>query len=281
MINLLNADFVRLRKSKLFWLFLAAAFLWSVTMCFMIDDGVKTFGERYLTTSGGLYVLMPLFYIAPAEAIFCGFFIGTDYSDGTIRNKILIGCRRRDVYLSNFIISCFAGLMLCAAHLAAAVIVGLPLVGTLIFTSVPSLILKFLCGALIVALIAAIFTLLCMLNSNKTAAVTVGIILSFVLIFAGTVVFAGLSEPEYYNRYVITDEGEEIFETAVPNPQYVDSPVRDVLEWVDAAIPMSASLDIMVPTEENFSARIPICSAALTFIITAAGMAAFEKKDIK
>lgn len=281
MINLLSSGFARLKKSRLFWAFCIIAFLWSALMNFLAYDSVTAFGEIYLTASGGLYLMMPLFYIAPAEAIFCAFFIGTDYSDGTIRNKVLVGCHRKDVYLSNFILTCFAGLMFCAAHLLGTLLVGLPLIGPMIFTSVSYTLLRLFYSALVVILTSAVFTALCTLNSNKTHAVVIGILLSVAMIVVGVSVYAVLEEPEYYNRYVVTAEGEEKVETGIPNPRYVSSPARDVLEWVGAAIPMSASLDMMEPSEEMPPIRIPLCQAGLAVILTLAGIAAFERKDIK
>ena len=281
MYNLLSAGFVRLRKSKLFWGLFAAAFLWGATTCFLIEDSIRTYGEIYLITSGGIYLLMPLFYIAPAEAVFCGFFIGTDYSDGTIRNKLFTGHRREHVYLSNFVISCSAGLMFCAAHLLAMVFVGLPLIGTLILTSVSFPLLRIACSVLIVILTSAVFTLLCMLNSNKAAAVTVGMILSFAMIAAGTGVYAKLDQPEFIERAVIYDEWTVVESELVPNPRYVSGTARDVLESAEAILPFSASLKVMEPGDELPPVRVPLCQAGTTAILTAIGIAAFKRKNIK
>ena len=41
-------------------------------------------------------------FIGIVMAVFCSLFIGTEYSEGTIRNKIIIGQKRGTVYLSNF-----------------------------------------------------------------------------------------------------------------------------------------------------------------------------------
>ena len=41
-------------------------------------------------------------FIGIVMAVFCSLFIGTEYSEGTIRNKIIIGQKRGAVYLSNF-----------------------------------------------------------------------------------------------------------------------------------------------------------------------------------
>lgn len=40
------------------------------------------------------------FFIGILSAIFCSLFTGTEYSDGTIRNKIVVGHSRISIYLS-------------------------------------------------------------------------------------------------------------------------------------------------------------------------------------
>ncbi|MGY3662454.1 MAG: hypothetical protein ACXAHE_00930 [Roseburia sp. 1XD42-69] len=39
-------------------------------------------------------------------------FLGTDYSDGTIRNKLTVGHTRTNIYLANLIVTFAAGLLI-------------------------------------------------------------------------------------------------------------------------------------------------------------------------
>ena len=275
MYNLLSAGIMRLLKSKLFWLLCVSALLWSAVIYFLLWDSVEYFGEIYLNVNAGFYFMMPLFYIGVAEAVFCAFFIGTDYSDGTIRNKLFTGHKRTAVYLSNFALTSFAGICFCLAHIAALVLVGLPLIGTGVFTAIPELPLRLLCEALIVLANSAIFTLLSMLNSNKTAAAVVGILLSFVIIVSGVMVYSALKQPEFYS---MDADGS----TVVPNPRYIkDGAAREALEWLSASVPFSASMEVIHPEGGKASARVTVCQFGLTAVLTAVGVAAFRKKDVK
>ena len=57
-----------------------------------------------------MYAPKPMFTIilSSIPSFFISFFMGSDYEEGTIRNKIIIGKKRRDIYLSNLLISFLA-----------------------------------------------------------------------------------------------------------------------------------------------------------------------------
>lgn len=278
--NLIRAGLLRLKKSKLFWTFVILSLLWGALTYYLMWDSVEYYGEIYLNANAGFYFMMPLFYIGPAEAVFCAFFIGTDYSDGTIRNKILIGNRRKDLYLSNFILVSAAGFCFYLSYAAASVIVGLPLIGTGVFTAISALPWRLLSGALIVLTNAAIFTLLSMLNSNKAVTAVVGILLAVVIMVLGVFVYDALAQPEFIERQIFQDGWTEFVGEYVPNPRYVDGAAREALEWVSAAIPFSASLDTMSPSKDAISFKAPCCQFAVTVVLTVLGALLFERKNI-
>ena len=58
---------------------------------------------------------------------FVSLFVGTEYSDGTIRNKMIIGHTRTCIYLSNLIVSSTAGLGFCISYIVGVIVAGLPL----------------------------------------------------------------------------------------------------------------------------------------------------------
>ena len=45
-------------------------------------------------------------------AAFCSMFIGTEFSDGTMRNKLIVGHRRREIYFTNFLTCALSGIFL-------------------------------------------------------------------------------------------------------------------------------------------------------------------------
>ena len=68
-------------------------------------------------------------FIGIVMAVFCSLFIGTEYSEGTIRNKIIIGQKRGAVYLSNFITCSLVSVVMCMAFFIPYLCIGIPLLG--------------------------------------------------------------------------------------------------------------------------------------------------------
>lgn len=127
-------------------------------------------------------------------------FKGSEYSDGTMRNKIVVGHKRCNVYLSNLIVCTTAGILLCIAYIAPHICVGIPLLGG--FESGFGTIMTYtgLSLALTMASVS-VFTLISMLCYNKAYFVAICIILSFTLLFAGIRILSALNEPEYFGAY--------------------------------------------------------------------------------
>ena len=69
-------------------------------------------------------------FIGIVLSTFCGLFLGIEYGDGTIRNKVVVGHKRSSIYLANLITCIAAGLAMCAAFMLVYVAVGIPLIGT-------------------------------------------------------------------------------------------------------------------------------------------------------
>ena len=67
--------------------------------------------------------------IGVLSAIFCSLFLGVEYGDGTMRNKIIAGHKRTDIYLSNLITNLSASLLMCLSYILSNVVLGIPLLG--------------------------------------------------------------------------------------------------------------------------------------------------------
>ena len=84
MSRLLAAGFTRLKKSKIFWLLMVMMFALGIFFPVSQYNSMQKYN-----TSGTLD--SPFFshvmFMGILTAVFCSLFIGTEYSDGTIRNK--------------------------------------------------------------------------------------------------------------------------------------------------------------------------------------------------
>ena len=126
MTRLLSAGFLRLKKNKVFWGGLILMAAWGIFMPVKMHLDAVQMGYVYRIEDGFFVYAMG---VGVVMAVFCSLFIGTDYNDGTIRNKIIVGGKRSAVYLANAAVSSVVGLAMCAAYLLPYLCVGLPLVG--------------------------------------------------------------------------------------------------------------------------------------------------------
>ena len=101
MNNLLSAYFQRLIKSKLYWCLLGLMILSGIIIPILAHREMIAYGTDYTLESRLVWHFLIIGFIV---AIFCSWFLGTDYSDGTIRNKIIAGNSRLKIYLSALLI---------------------------------------------------------------------------------------------------------------------------------------------------------------------------------
>ncbi len=108
MTKLLSANFSRLLRDKIFWIVSAVMLILAAFVA--INNGITA--DSYYTNTNTVKSLNSCYFnILPMigffYSIFISFYIGTDYNDGTIRNKLIIGHNRTNIYLSNYI-TCIA-----------------------------------------------------------------------------------------------------------------------------------------------------------------------------
>ena len=279
MNKLLSAGFARLKKDKFFWvcvgLMAAAAWYTVFTVCL----NRKEYDGYNVGLEGILFG--HVFCMGILTAAFSGLFIGTEYSGGTIRNKLVIGHTRRDIYLSSLIISITAGLIICLSYILAAMIPGLILLG---FSEgvMGEMLQVFFLILLMTAAFSAVFTMLSMLNQNKALNCVIVLIGVFVMLMFSAYIFQSLDSPEMWEEYVYMDKetGEIVTEPAEPNPFYVSGTKREVYEFLMQFLPTGQSYLIMT-RDLSHAKEMAAYSVFIIIGSSAAGMYCFRRKDIK
>ena len=174
MRSLLAANLTRLRKTNLFWgtalLHIAFGLFRVYTICDDLKYGYPAVFDDAMFT----YILIE----GCIMAVFIAVFLGTEYSDGAVRNKIAAGHERGAIYLANLMTAAAACCLFIAVYLLTVLMVGLPLLGG------PSLsaktILLLLAGTLATAAsFCGIYTFLAMGFSSKSAACLLCLLLYF------------------------------------------------------------------------------------------------------
>lgn len=279
MNKLLSAEFARLKKNKFFWVCvgLMAIVAWYIVFELYLEM------KKYDYVVGLERVLFGhVFCIGFLTAAFSGLFIGTEYSEGTIRNKLVIGHTRRDIYLSSLIISITAGLIICLSYILAALIPGVMLIGFSEEMTVEIMLQTFFVLLLMTAAFSAIFTMFSMLNQSKALNCVIVLIGTFVMLFFSAFIFSELRKPEIYEEYVYLDKdtGEIVTEPAEPNPFYVSGTTREVYEFLMQFLPTGQSYLIMAD-DLSHAEEMAVYSVLVIIGSSAAGMYCFRKKDIK
>lgn len=269
MTKLLSAGFTRLFKNKILWLLCAVMF--SVG----IFTVLKTDTDYHLNKVFFIYAAV----IGIAAAVFVSLFTGTEYSDGCIRNKLIIGHLRGSVYLSNLIVSLSAALMMVISNLIPVLSIGMIRLNG--FDYGAKTLLPLVAVSLVMTLAyVSVFTLIAMLVTNKAYSAVACIILSFMLLFAGVVINSRLQEPEYYEGYSYTLNGVEFSAEQEPNPNYISGNFREFVEKLYDILPSGQAIQLNTGDVDK-PLLFMAYSAAITVITTGLGFIIFRKKDLK
>ena len=102
MRKLLSADIFRLFHSRWYWLCLSGMMAMSVGFV------VMQYTAMDYTVPLSRVIFLPMSFYGVAMASLISLFIGEDFSDGFIRNKIIAGHSRYCIFLSNLLISLVA-----------------------------------------------------------------------------------------------------------------------------------------------------------------------------
>ena len=275
MRNLLCANLFRLRKSVLFW----------GTLVLSFGVGLMLVGNRLgdRASYGASISLDQIIFghavtIGLLGSVFVSLFLGAEYSDGAIRNKLAAGHSRTSVYLANFLTMAGCCLLFCLACLAAVLGLGLPLIGP---PSVPlPELLPLLAGSLTVAVsFCALFTLVVMNCSRKALSATVCMLGVVFMMSLATYLSARLDQPEFRDTMPLVVDGEVVFGTE-PNPLYLRGAAREVYQALDDLLPYGQALQYMT-FSTVYPERLPLYSLAVAAASTGTGIALFRRKDLK
>ena len=250
MIKLLKANLARLWKNKVFWLgFLVLNVFCIIQKISIIQDTVEV---HFLEEAFWIQA----YVIGIILSVFISFFVGAEYEYGTIRNKIVSGCDRSDIYLANVLVCIVAGWIMCLGCLIFSLLVGVPFLG-FFHIELSEILSQGICVFALSAAYTAIYCFFAMLIHNRTITAITCIIFSFLLLFSGTVISNRLDESEYY---YIPDASLGIGEIDdgsnsewIRNPDYLEGTERRVYEIFFEAIPGGQSLQLSGMLNEHTS----------------------------
>lgn len=277
MRKLLAANFHALFKSKVFWLMLAATALISAYLVSANYNAEVQASENPLYLNDVFFTVYQ--FIGIILAATTSLIVGVEYSDGTIRNKLLVGHHRSEVYFAALVANLAATLLLVLAHGVVTFTLGNLLLEP---SQMPTEQLLSLVGlaALNALALDALFTALAMNCGGRAASGVTSLLLAFVLIVAASTIGGKLEEPEMtYDGVVISEDGIQ-YGNLVANPAYVDEAQRPVYEFVYDLLPTGQLIQISYEDLAHVD-RWPAFSASFLALASGGGYLAFRRKSLR
>ena len=283
MCNVLSAHISRLWKDKFFWL--AMLFMAGLGVFLTLNqyNSQQLLQRRDLAETAALALEQHCFsfqwVIGGVAALTSSLFLGREYQDGTLRNKLIAGHSRTAVYLAGLGVNIFSSLLLCASCFLFSCAIGIPTMGGF---EAPAKTILLLCLGNLLAVVAycSLFTLIEMLSSSRTSSIILTMLVFLGMLALGAFLIGRLQEPEMLSIASGVDEsGNLIFSQAQPNPGYLREPLRTVFQTMVNLLPTGQAFSLAGGGDE-FLPWLPLYSAGLIALTTLIGILGFRKKDI-
>lgn len=258
MSRLLRADAVRMYRGKWFWLCLGGMLLMSIGFI-----GMQYTAMDYSVPLSRV-IFLPLSFYGVAVAALVSMYVGEDFSDGFIRNKIIAGRSRYSIFLSNQMIGWTACVIIYLFITLFTFLVGRGLFeidvtwaefGYYLFWGV------FMCLAY-----GSIFGTVTMLTGNKAVAVMLCMGIAFGLLLLCLHTNQIMVQPEYKN--------------GVLNPHYVDGTKKLVYGILHDVNPSGQAAQLSTMDIFN-TMRWLVCDMGWMLITTVVGATLFQRADIR
>lgn len=277
MNNLLRANMARMIQDKVFRACVTGSVLYGIFICLSAWHETVKYGTLYHPEEFifRIYLLSGFFV-----AVFCSLFVGTEYSEGTLRNKLVVGRTRVSIYLSDFLTVAVANLLICLAFMLVTLAFSIPVFGWF-SVDFGTLFYYLTAGVLRVFAAAAICNLLSMLNQNKALTAVIS-----VLLVTGALLYASysnmmLNQPEAWETYNEADAEENILTVEmIENPMYPTGFQRAYFELVMDLLPAGQGMQLS-GMEAPRPVRMPVYSLLTIIAVNGAGLFFFCRKDLK
>ena len=270
MIRLLKAGLFRLKKEVLFWLFIFLT----------IGLAGYTLLRYSLVENVNLDKVINEFimYIGLFIAIFVSIFVGKEYSQGIIRNKIIVGHSRISIFLANLIISIIASILCEIVYLVLVFLIGIPLFGQLQMP-LSQFAMVLLNTILVIISFCSIFNFIAMICSEITVSTTICMVLFIAMFIAQATLGLTAFSTKYLTNTFLDENGNKIV-TQEPDPNYPGDQKVKQAKILFLSIPQGQAMEISSNDFELLS-QMPVYSILLISIVNFLGIYIFYKKDLK
>lgn len=275
MIKLLNAGFFRLKRNKMLWIIVVITLGIASFQLFNHISSVEIWGKEGIDKILINYITMIGIFIA----IFTSLFIGAEYANGAIRNKLVVGNSRIKIYLSNLILSIVAGCFIEFIYMVFVSIIGIPTLGGLQM-SLSEFAIILLNIIMIIITYSSIFTLITLLCSDITMSTVISIVL-IIAMFVGNMSLSFTADSTEFRRNTIINEQGKIEEVLVPDPNYPGDSKKKIAQTILYIMPTGQADKIAFDKDEIDIKILLLYSLGVSVIVNVIGIYCFSKKDLK
>lgn len=280
MNNLLDAGFHKLFRSVVYRLCALYVFIFSL---FLIGTRVAdsiTYSDLPRETLDGI-INSGAITISGVAPVFISLFIGREYSDQTIRNKISVGHKRSVIYFSNLIISIVGTLILQLLCLLPIYIAGMTYF-TPFTTSLTDLIVLQLLASCVMVAVASVYNMLAMLITNKSVTAIVSLLTAFVLFMGGMLVHMSLIEDEVARGGSIDSDTVYMGSTEeLEEASFMSDTQRSIYRFLEVFLPSAQAVTLTGNEIPEAWPGMVGSDLAIVVITSAAGYGSFRRKDLK
>ncbi len=276
--NLMRANLDRLFKNKFYLAFLIFDLVFSFWFLLYNYEALSYF-ENAASDEHFFEALSCSPYVFAA---FVPLFSGRDFSDNTIRNKILAGHTRLAIFSAAVLTSAAGCVIMLLVYVLPQVTLGFILLG--LPTMPARLALSFLGLAILSVFWSVMITAAVFMIQSKSVCVVASFALYTVMIFIGGAINDNLSRPETVwvpaedDGFIVNTEPSELVETE--NPYYVGGSERAKLEFLSRVDP--AGQFFLLSSLENDRPELTcLAGAAECAAAYAVGAALFKRRNIR
>ena len=277
MRKLITANFFRFRKDRFSWCVAGIIVILSLVNVFNSARSYEAMADAGYILSLEDYYFNQAPLIGAFLALLISMFLGTEFSEGTIRNKLCIGHKRNEIFLSNFISCALATIALTSVWL---------LISALLFGLIGPLEMRIseFVGCILVAMgfavsFAALYTVIGSLSSNKAMTIIYTFAVFIVFAIAASGLYDRLCEPEMNEGMTLV--GTQLVEMEpTPNPLYLSGMIRTVCEVALELLPNGQAL-LLSEVAIEYPVRAILLSVVFTTVTLLVGSRLFRRKDIK
>lgn len=247
MRKLLAANLRRLWINKAFWISVIFTISMEALCCYLL--------LQQQDVPMDLLLFISLQGIGICSSVCISLFLGVEYGDGTIRNKLIIGHKRSSIYLASLFTCCVIMTSLYLSGILTAVGFG-------ITSSVASqhnfveIMIASVVGWLACISYGAIFNFIGLLSSNKARTSILMILTALLLLIVGILCYSLMMQNAFPEAY------------------------RSIVRFLLFYNPFGQTLMAMTMQTE-ISLELASYALSLIMIITGIGLYMFRKKDMK